>query len=374
MKEALGLYSRNEVIKVVTVIDILEGGGKERRLIELFKGFDRFGGVESDLIILSNRVGYRDINKVNTKIHMIERNPLRDLSIFFKLYAIFRDIEPDIIQCWDLFSAVFALPAAKFLGIKFVNASISHAPDYIRPFSKNWIRAKLTFPFSDAIVANSKAGLNSYNLRTSKAIFIHNGFDITRILHLKDTRKVKDQLNVKTSKVVGMIGAFRDRKDYETYINASIEILKEIHDITFLGIGGGEKLNDMRKMIPHKYKDRIILPGPLNDVESVVNIFNVGVLATFTEGISNTIIEYMVLAKPVVATDGGGTKELIQDGITGFLVPVGSVGHLKEKIIYLLTHAQVSESMGQQGRMRILKEFNLENMTRKYLELYKRLI
>ena len=357
-------------MKIVTVIDILEGGGKERRLIELFKGFDRVGGIQSNLIVLSDRIGYDEINKVNTRVHIVERKSPKDPTVFIRLYEIFKSLSPDIVQCWDLLSASFAIMPAKLLALKFVNASISHAPNRIKPFSKNWVRSKLTFAISDAIVANSKAGLMSYGVTSEKAIFIHNGFDTNRIERLKPENIVREELQIETPNVVGMVGAFRNKKDYETFFGAARIILDNRDDVTFIGLGGGEKLSHYQK-IHEKYGNRVLLPGRVKDVESIVNTFNIGVLSTFTEGISNAIMEYMALAKPVVATDGGGTKELMVDGKTGFLVALKSVPDLAERIQQLLNNPTKSKEMGRAGRERILAEFNLEKMTRGYLKLYR---
>ena len=69
-------------------------------------------------------------------------------------------------------------------------------------------------------------------------------------------------------------------------------------------------INIYKKNILHEYSNKFIFLTKQDDIESIINIFDIGILATFTEGISNSIIEYMALAKPVIATDGGGTSEI----------------------------------------------------------------
>ena len=99
-------------------------------------------------------------------------------------------------------------------------------------------------------------------------------------------------------------------------------ILNNRKDVTFLVIGNGINLEKCR--MKARGHEKIKFLGFQNDIESIVNVFNAGVLLTnqdvHGEGISNSIMEYMALGKPVIATDGGGTKELIVDGKTGFLV------------------------------------------------------
>ena len=212
----------------------------------------------------------------------------------------------------------------------------------------------------------------------SKSRCIHNGFDFNRISELKAPETIREQFQIKTEFVIGKIAAFTDRKDYFSFIEAAVIILQKRSDVTFLAIGGGPNLDKIKEMIPDDYKDKILITGPQFGVVSIINIFNIGVLSTnidvHGEGISNSIIEYMVLGKPVVATEGGGTNEIVVDGQTGFLIPPKSSGIFAEKILYLLDNKAEAEKMGEAGRQRIYKNFNLEKMTENYYDLYENLM
>ena len=94
-------------------------------------------------------------------------------------------------------------------------------------------------------------------------------------------------------------------------------------------------------------------------------------LATFTEGISNAILEYMALAKPVVATGGSGTEELVEDGITGFLVRTSDPLQLAEKLEILLNNEVLRKEMGLAGHERVGKHFSINRMVTEYVNLYK---
>ncbi|MCF6296596.1 MAG: glycosyltransferase [Flavobacteriaceae bacterium] len=98
-----------------------------------------------------------------------------------------------------------------------------------------------------------------------------------------------------------------------------------------------------------------------------------GILATFTEGISNAIIEYMVFEKPVIASDGGGTNELVIDGNNGFLVEQQNIEQLVEKIEYLLENPKIASEMGKKGRIRIEKHFSIDTMIKQTVKLYEKI-
>src|SRR5262249_41091338 len=134
-------------------------------------------------------------------------------------------------------------------------------------------------------------------------------------------------------------------------------------------VGDGEALEASRKIAADVGAIKFL--GKRKNVEEIVETFDIGVLSTFTEGISNSIMEYMALRKPVVATDGGGTRELVVDGETGFLVPPGNPDALAAKIEYLLDHPDIAKGMGEAGEVRLRREFSITRMVERTAKLYE---
>jgi len=171
-----------------------------------------------------------------------------------------------------------------------------------------------------------------------------------------------------------MVGAFFDRKDYKTYVAAAKIVLDAGHDVAFLCVGGGQNKEAVFDSIEEKYRKNIIFTGSQEDVESLIHIFDIGVLATNSdihgEGISNAILEYMAQGKPVVATLGGGTPEIVLDGKTGFTVKPKSPQEMADRIMHLLDNPELAHDMGEKSRERIKNHFNLAHMTAVYMDLY----
>jgi glycosyltransferase involved in cell wall biosynthesis len=365
-------------MKILIVVDTMGTGGKERRLLELLKGLMAYDQIDCALVILSDIVEYRELSQVSYPIYHIRRSRRIDLSVYKRLYQIVRQFEPDILQSWSSFVSLYVFPIARLLRIKFVNAMIADAPADLKVFSARWIRSRLSFPFSDAVIANSQAGLIAYNAPRNRSYCIHNGIDLKRFYHLKDDNVIRKKLGITTSYVVGMVGSFRGAKDYGTYLAAAKQVLAVRNDITFLAIGDGKDLPVHQKDIEDRFKDYIIFTGRQEDVESIVHLFTIGVLITDSsvhgEGISNAIIEYMVLGKPVIATDTGGTTELLMDGITGIITPQRNPQKLAENMQYLLNNKDIAEQMGRRGKERVLEHFSLYEMTKKFVDLYGKLL
>lgn len=349
-------------------------GGKERRLTELMKAFKTDPAIRFELVVMTREIHYQEVFDLGIKIHYLIRKTKKDLSVFNKFYKICKEYKPDIVHCWDSMTAVYSIPACKLLHIKFVNGMIVDAPQEQNIFNKNWLRAKLTFLFSNIIIGNSKAGLTAYSAPKRKSFFIYNGFNFNRTNNITAKELIVDQLDIKTKYLVGMVATFSVYKDYKTYFKAAQLLLSKRNDICFMAIGADTDSAAAREFIDEKYTDHFKLLGKRSGVESLINAMDVCVLSTFTEGISNSILEYMAMGKPVVASSGGGTNEIVDDARTGFIIKPSDPEALANKIEILLNDAGLRTKMGMAGQERIRSVFSLDHMATEYLSFYKRTI
>ena len=357
-------------MKILFFIESLSSGGKERRLVELIQSLrNYYPEIEYELVLTKKNIHYKGIFDTDITIHYIERKYLKkDPRLFFKFYKIAKTVNPDIIHVWGNMVAIYAIPAKVLLNIPLINNQITDAPIIVKG---GLLSYKLTFLFSDLIIANSKAGIKSYNAPVNKSKVIYNGFNFDRIKYLVDSVEIRKQHNIQTNFVIGMVASFSYKKDYTTYIRSAISILKQRNDVTFLCIGSG---NDtfFRELIPEEFRKYIKFLGKQDDVESIMNICDIGVLSTYTEGISNSLMEFMALGKPVIATNGGGTNELIVDNETGYLVSHNSPSIFTEKICQLLNNKELRVNCGDLEKKIIESKFGMMRMCHKFMIIYNK--
>lgn len=132
----------------------------------------------------------------------------------------------------------------------------------------------------------------------------------------------------------------------------------------------------MEKIIPAALRNYFNFMGSISDVNNHITKFDICVLLSkkdWAEGISNSIMEYMALGKPVIATNTGGNPELILEGETGFLIPHEDIKALKDKLILLINSADLRREMGEKGRRHIENNFGSHKMIDQYIDLYKEL-
>ena len=373
-------------LRVLHFIDNLGPGGKERQLVELLKGLEagldagpdpapgadpgHRGGCESCVVSMTEGVFYAELLALRrVTLRSLIRRSRKDWRAFAQFYREVREFAPDVIVAWDHMTAIYAVPAALWAGVPLVNAMIRDAPDRLSWTA--WSRARLSFPFCRLIVANSQAGLDAYGVRGAKARVIANGIDASRLHGLEETRAVRQRLGLGDALIVGMVSTFRPWKDQPTLVRAAELVLGQHAGVVFLFIGDGETRAACQSLVAPALADRIrFLGGCADGIESLVNVLDIGVLATFTEGLSNSIMEYMALAKPVVATDGGGTRELVIDGVTGFLVPARDARQVADRLLALLDDPALRRQLGNAGQRRVLDGFSLARMVAQQLALY----
>jgi glycosyltransferase involved in cell wall biosynthesis len=365
-------------MKILLITDSLAKGGKERRMLELMKGLRAYPDVSYELVLFSQRIDYPEVHDMGIPVHILERKPKKDPRVFSRFYRLCQQLRPDVIHSWGSMPSIYAVPAAKLLGIKLINAMIADAPAGMGLSDGRYLRGKLTFPFSDLVLGNSEAGLASYDAPANRSQCVYNGFDFRRVERLIAPKDIRARLGITTAHVVGMIGAFEDRKDYASYLQAAMQVVKERDDVTFLAVGDGKNKAACEALVPAAWRSRIVFTGLQSDVESIIRTFTLGVLATnhtkHGEGISNAILEYMALGKPVVATIGGGTAEIVLHEETGLLVEPGKPDLLAQAITQLLDHPHQARHMGEASQARIERHFNLGDMTDTYYRLYHQVL
>lgn len=357
-------------MKILFFIESLEAGGKERRLVELIKGLSRKGTIDMELVITKESIHYEDIFSTGIKIHYtLRKHGKKDPSIFYKFYKIAKQMQPDLIHVWGNMTAIYAIPTKVLLRIPLINNQITDAPAKL---PSAILSHKLSFPYSDKIIANSYAGLKAYNAPQKKSDVIYNGFDFNRITELESEDVIRTKFNLKTTYVVAMVASFSSFKDYSTYLKAANIVLQHKTDVSFLCIGAGDD-SQAKLEVEEQHKSKILFLGRQNDVESIMNVCDIGVLATFTEGISNALLEFMSLEKPVVITGGGGCVELVENNENGFVLTQGNFKMLAEKILLVLDNEQTRSNFGRKSRSIVEHKFGIDKMIDQYSELYTKM-
>ena len=215
------------------------------------------------------------------------------------------------------------------------------------------------------------------NLPPEKIEVIYNGLDLSEYQQILKTKPLREELGVVNgAPLVGLIANFNfEIKGHIYFLGAAKKILEQVPDTKFVLVGDGP-LRPRYEEVARELninKDVYFL-GKRTDVPTIISNLDVSALSSTNEGFSNVIMESMAAGKPVVATKVGGSKEMVSDGITGYLVPPADSQAMAGAIIHLLRNPDKAIAMGSAGREVVKENFTVETMVKKYEELYLSLL
>lgn len=362
-------------MRILHVVGSLGMGGTERQLLGLVPSLEEDGASHCRILTLRNRIHQPYLGDRPIDIHSLDRRGRLDPSVPAGIVRHCREWGPDVIHAWDHLSALLSIPAKKMLGVPLLNGSIRDARHW-RRFSRVDIVSRVAFRFSDRIVANSRAGLLAYGVPTSRSLCIHNGFDMEKFTGVS-TKGVSEGPALSSGPYVAMVANTTPSKDHPTLVRAAAVLADRFESLTFVLIGNGTREPRCTELVPNGLRERFLFLGPRDDVALLLPQMDVCVLVTtehLGEGLPNAVMEYMAMARPIVATRLGGIPELISDEKSGLLVAPGDAAALARQISRLLEDPGLARRLGEEARARLTTEFTQERMVRAYRETYCELV
>jgi len=377
----LSIMDPSSTNRILFYIGSLLAGGKERRLLELITYLKNNTQLEMMLLLSINRIHFEGFLELGIPIKVLNLgSDSFSPGIITKFYKLCKNFKPDIIHTWGGKQSFYALPAVIGQNIPLVNSQIASAPPRIPYLSINYLINRINFKFSKLILANSYAGVKSYRPPQHKTKVIYNGVSFSRFENLQDKGKVKTKYNVKTPYLIVMSASYSANKNYSLFLNIAKKATHLRPDITFIGVGAHDQNNPIyTELVKSSSKElNIFFPGRIDDVEDLVNASDIGLLfsnaTVHGEGISNSILEYMALGKPVIANDAGGTKELVQHQKNGYLITDQSEDEMVRMIIDLINNPEKREIFGKAGRKFIEEYFSIDKMGKEFIHAYEQVL
>ena len=358
---------KTDKIHILVFADGMPAGGTERQIVELLKGLQRYCPQIYTYFGVLVKGGEREVEAnywADETVQLRQSHPL-DISLAWSLTRFVRQERVDIIHTFGSISDIAGVVAAKITGAKLINGSIRSARKKLTRRDK---LSKFAMRFADKIVANSHAGLKAFGMQDlATASVVYNGLDIRP---LEEAERFDND-----APYICMVGNFTQKKDQKALIEALPGIRQKFpqHQLFLIGKGGREK--EYLDLIHQTGQDgNIFVVNDCNAPGKYIKSADVCVLLSSDgEGLSNVIMEYCALGKPVVATYSGGNPEIIEQGCSGLLVQSHAKKEIYNAVLALLTDKEMSECFGRRAKQIISEKFSQEKMVLQYSSLYKAL-
>jgi glycosyltransferase involved in cell wall biosynthesis len=269
---------------------------------------------------------------------------------------------------------VLGLIAALHLGLPIISVSRGWtAHTWKVRFNERLDRVVLRFMDRVACVSEAQAAkVRHAGVRAERVRVIHNSIDTRRFAVVGRGHEALQSLfpTAREQIVIG-VGRLSPEKGFDQLIEAAALVVPHYPDVGFVLVGDGPERERLARLISNaNLQDRFILSGFRSDVDALIPGANILAQSSHTEGLPNVVLEACAAGIPVVATDVGGTREVIRDGYNGFLVPAGKPEALAARLLDLLRSPDRRRSMGMSGRQVVADEFSFERQSAEYMALF----
>jgi len=201
---------------------------------------------------------------------------------------------------------------------------------------------------------------------------IPNGVDLTRFAGLAD---YSPAAGAGPKRRVGLTANLRPVKNVPLLVRAAGQLASAHPDVHFEIAGEGPLRGELESLVAGlALRDRVHLLGTVSDIPAFLDGLDVAVLCSNSEGAPNAIMEYMAAGRPIVVTDVGGNREMIEHERHGLVVPPDSLEHLASAIDRLLRDRSFSARLAANARQRALAEYGVQSQARRYEDFYHGLL
>lgn len=370
------------MIKIAFVIDTIESptAGTEKQLLMLIKHLDRKKYTPYLCVLRTSRWLREEFR--DCELHEVGITSFKNPASYNKIWqfsSFLRRQKMDIVQTYFNDSNKAGILAARLAGICSVVSSRRNQGYWHTPVELFFL--KILNHWVDVFVANSSSTQkwvqNAEGVPAEKIKVIYNGLD----LHAESIENVQQQrqtlrsaLNISEKcPLVGQVANLRPVKRHDVFLRAAQSVVARCPEAHFVIVGEGGELPALELLARElEISNQVHFLGKRDDVTAILNALDVGVLSSDSESFSNAVVEYLACGLPVVSTDVGGSREAIDPGKNGYIVPTGDHGAMAEAICRIISNKEGVE-MGKLGRSKAESLFAMEAMVAHYQELYDNL-
>jgi len=370
----------NRPIHVLHILHHMKMGGVEHLVYDMTNAFSKLN-IKTTICCLDGIVGElgERLQKKGIKIIVLNRKPGFDLRLIFDLSKIIKELNPDVVHVHQYTPWFYGISAC-ILAKKKETIFSEHGrlyPDKLR-IKRVIYNRLILLPHTKVITVDSihlqNALVNYEKIPRRRIKILPNGIKLEPFSKITDkTRKVhRDKLGIKEDEIaIGMIARLDPIKDHDTLIKA-FQLVNQKHPNTKLFLAGkGPRFDKIKSLIKELGIDsKAILLGYYEDLYGFLSALDLYVLSSHLESAPLGVMEAMAAGLPVIATNAGGTGEIILDGKDGFLVPPRDPDKMAEAIIKVLNDLKKAKELAQRGKEKIYNNYSFDRMINDYKDLY----
>jgi L-malate glycosyltransferase len=297
-----------------------------------------------------------------------------DLAAAWRLSRLLKRLKPEIVHAHDPHGVAMAALALS-MSTELVKPPLVAARRVDFHLKGNSL-SRWKYRQVDCFICVSEAirkMLISDGVPAARAVVVNEGIDLDRVDAAPPARLHEELWLPRHAPIIGNVAALVPHKGQRHLIDAASLVVRQVPDARFVIAGEGELHGALERQIRERRLEKhVILLGFRPDVLSLHKVFDVFVMSSVTEGLGTSLLDAMACGKPVVATRAGGIPEVVEDGLTGLLVPTRDPEEMAAAIVRLLNDAALRRRMGEAALLSVRERFSVERMVLDTLRVYQR--
>ena len=379
----------SEVRQPVRVLQVVRpaAGGMKGHVLQLSVGL-RAQGFECEIACPGDSELVHDALEANLTVHPVPivgpLNPLRDPLAIVSLAEVIRERRPALVHAHGSKAGLIARMAVLLAGRVPTIVTVHNQVLYgsISPLMR-WVYvtmerrlARRTARIITVSEALRREMVDVFGLDPAVVTTVYNGLDLGPFLAGSDRAKARERYGIPAGALaIGLAARFAPQKALDVLVEAAVPVLERHPDARLVLAGSGPLLEFVRtRARASSVRDRILFPGLETDMPGLLSALDIYASAAIAEGLGLGTIEAMAAGLPVVSTTAGGTPEVVEDAVTGVLVPPGKAAQLTEALLRLAKDPALRRRMGEAGRARAIERFTEERMLEGTAEVYREVL
>ena len=328
-----------------------------------------------------------EFKNIGIPLIVLKKNTGIDLTLPFKLRTLCKKLEIDIMHTHNATAWLYGVLSCfgkRFPAIVHTQHTVLEKEEAFKSRKNKHLALLWTMKLLSVRTARivsiaehiTRYLITKAKIKPNKIALIYNGIDLQRYRAETGASRKRAELGLHdNSFVIGIVARLIAKKGHKILLAAFKQIKPQLPLGKLIIVGDGVLRTELEDYCQRlNIRDDVLFLGNRNDIPGILRVMNVFVLSSYkdAEGLPMCILEAMAFGVPVIATDSGGTNEIVLNGKTGILIEPDNANALAGAILKVSSEKELVEKMVSAGTKRVRDIFSLEDMAAKYSQLYQK--
>ena len=364
-------------IRVLHIIDSLVAEGAEQLLLDILSETDRESFEHVVCCLASGGPLVEEIQNAGVPVCIIGRKHKADLRSLAKMRNLIKEFQPDIVHT-HLFTSSFWGRIAALITRRIcvvTEHNTSHWKRWYHRLANRWLST-----ITARIIAVSQTVKDSLvtvdRVAADKITVIRNGVSLSRLVPNGNREEIRREFDCQDDDILAVtVAALDEQKGHRYLLESAKEFVRRRPKVKIACVGDGPLRKELEERVASdNLRENIIFTGVRRDIGDILDAADIFILPSLYEGLSISLLEAAAMAKPIITTSVGASREVFTDKETGLLVNTRDPSGITKAIEYCIDNKEEAFEMGKRASELVRSRFSIAKSVKEYESIYRELV